>query len=254
LSETSSRWSVLQAVIEAAHDPLENTNQQYADPGPPNPGVVKQSGLTEQRYAALLARLLANETTHNPQRILFVAACLRTRSTAIALGVTRAAAAWVGRALLVDGWAAFQGSDDHATIMTGTARDATHLVLPDTFVPRLHHYRLGSGASDTQYLFGPPREEALASLTASFKFVAIDAPPTSSGPVANALAGSCSGCVVVVGAGVTNRADFQNVLGDLRCAGANILGTILTDAAENLPRWAGGRGDLRSPQAGRDRA
>jgi Mrp family chromosome partitioning ATPase len=248
------RWGALQAIMDAAHDPIGHPSPPHAYPGEPVAELAKPAGFTEQRYAALLARLMVGENTQNPRRILFVATCPRTQSTPIALGVTRAAAALVGRTLLVDGWTALQDHHPYADHAAEDGAEATRRVLPDTFVPRLHHYRLGTSASDTKYLFSQAREDAMAPLTASFQFIVIDAPPPSYGPVANALAGACAGCVVVVGAGITRDTDIQNTLRDLRCAGATIMGTILADAPEHLPGWARGGGGIGSNQAGRARA
>jgi Mrp family chromosome partitioning ATPase len=244
LSEDSFKWGALQAVMAAAHDPLGHAGQQHADPVQPSLDVAQSGGVTEQRYAALLARLLVGEQTQLPHRVLFVAACTRTRSTPIALGVTRAAAALLGRSLLIDGWSALQDGHQSAADSAAEAGNATHRLLPDSFVPRLHHYRVSSCGADSTLLFRQSHDDLLATLGASFRFVAIDASPPSSGPVANALAGSCAGCVVVVGAGVTRRLDLQNTLRDLRYAGANIVGTILADAISSLPGWAGGGGQL----------
>ncbi len=245
MSGSALKWGALQAVMDAAHDPPGHASTHHAQPRAADPDAADAGSLTEPRYTALLARLLSGEQTQNPHCILFVAACQRTRSTPIALGVTRAAAGLVGRSLLVDGWTALPERHQWAAEFAGDASDAPHRVLPDVFVPRLHHYRVGAGATHADLLFSPSRDAALAALTASFQFVAIDTSPPCWGPAANALARYCSGCVVVVGAGITRQADMQNTLRDLRCAGANIMGTILADAGAYLPGWAGGAAPSR---------
>jgi Mrp family chromosome partitioning ATPase len=237
----SRKWGALQAVLDAAFEPDGDAGPHRADPCQTGPDIARPTAFIEQRYAALLSRLMVGEQRQSPQRVLFVAACPRTHSTPIALGVTRAAAALVGRTVLVDGWAPLPGCDDHAAHLAGIDGEVTPRVLPDAYVPRLHHYRLGACASDAHYLFGPRNEDALAALAASFRFVAIDSAPPSAGPVANALARSCSACVVVVGAGVTSQAAMTSTLLDLKSAGATIIGAILAGAGD-LPSWAGGHG------------
>ncbi|HET7459875.1 MAG TPA: polysaccharide biosynthesis tyrosine autokinase [Longimicrobium sp.] len=101
---------------------------------------------------------------------------------------------------------------------------------------------LPSGAlpPNPQELLGGPRmQRTLDELASRFDMVVLDTPPLLATADAAVLAARVDGVVMVVRAGVTERAAAREVVGQLRGLDAHLLGAVLNDADDRLPAYGG---------------
>ncbi len=215
-------WAI-DSMIEAARAPAGRAGMAAAEAVPGRPVPV------DPRYALLLSRILAVAAAEGVPCVQFLPCGGEAPATPIASGVARAAAALLGRALLLG---ARMDAPPHGGAADGAA-------LPDAFVPRLYHLRLGQDPADGGVLFGRSRRELLVALAAPFRFVAVDGPAPGAGPSASALAPLCAGSVLVVQAGRTTRGAIAAASLQIRESGGRVLGVVLDDAPAGLPRWVG---------------
>jgi hypothetical protein len=110
--------------------------------------------------------------------------------------------------------------------------------LPDAFMTRLYHHRIGCTAADSDFLFGEAKEQALAALAGPFRILIVNAPEPSNGATL-ALAPLCSCTVLVVRAGITPLAAIKAAAALVNSAGGRVAGTVLAVATNNLPTKSG---------------
>ncbi|WP_066915373.1 P-loop NTPase family protein [Mycobacterium interjectum] len=79
-------------------------------------------------------------------------------------------------------------------------------------------------------------DKVLADVSASFDRTVVDGPPVLATADAGLLAGAVQATVLVVRAGRTTEDELSDALTALRAAGADVVGTVLTDA--RIPRHA----------------
>lgn len=88
-------------------------------------------------------------------------------------------------------------------------------------------------------LLGSERmQEVLQELRGRFDLVVLDTPPVLLAPEASVLAAGSDGVVLVVRAGVTQRAAAQDAAQQLRTVGANVVGTVLNDPDAKLSSYS----------------
>jgi len=78
----------------------------------------------------------------------------------------------------------------------------------------------------------------LRDLREHFDLVVLDTPPVLLAPEASVLAAGADGVVLVVRAGVTQRAAAQDASQQLHTVGANLVGTVLNDPDAKLPGYS----------------
>lgn len=78
----------------------------------------------------------------------------------------------------------------------------------------------------------------LRELSDRFDLVLLDTAPVLLAPEASVLATGADGVVLVVRAGVTQRAAAHDAAQQLRTVGSNFVGTVLNDPDAKLPRYS----------------
>ncbi len=140
----------------------------------------------------------------------FVGCDAETASGRVAAGCAKAAAAMLGRTLLID-----------------ARRAGTVDAVPDAYVNRLYH----------QCLAGPALCKVLSRSVESggrpagtFSAIVIDQISPVAGDAVFAMAPLCRGTVLVVRAGVTRLRDIRGLAQRLQAVGGAVLGTVLVGA------------------------
>lgn len=114
-------------------------------------------------------------------------------------------------------------------------------VQSPTAVENLFLIASGTLPPNPSELLGSDRmREVLEELRGRFDVVIIDTPPVLVAPDASVLAAGVDAVVLVVRAGVTDRAAAVDAVQQLRTVGANVVGAVLNDPAAKLRGYAGG--------------
>jgi tyrosine-protein kinase Etk/Wzc len=112
-------------------------------------------------------------------------------------------------------------------------------VLRPSTVENLTIVSSGTPPPNPSELLGSERmREVLAELQTRFDLVVLDTPPVLLAPEASVLAAGSDGVVLVVRAGVTQRAAAQDAAQQLRTVGANLVGSVLNDPDAKLPGYS----------------
>jgi hypothetical protein len=228
--------SLIDDVIKSSRDGIpHNANdapQARAQEAARQPG----GRVFDPRYASLLARIVTEQPTAETPCVQFMTCQPGDRACRIAFGTAHAAATILGRTLLLN-----TRLDDPCD---PSARAAGHQLeqtaggtFPDAFVQRLYHRQLFCNDADLALLYGRSRKDALLAIAAPFRLVVIDAGDVADGPAAEGLAPFCLGTVLVVAAGRASQARVNNAGRLISAAGGRVVGTVLTDAPADLPRW-----------------
>jgi tyrosine-protein kinase Etk/Wzc len=113
-------------------------------------------------------------------------------------------------------------------------------VLHDTPVPNLNVIASGTlPPNPAELLGGQQMGEVIAQLRERFDLVLLDTPPVLLAPDSSILGASSDGVLLVVRAGVTERAAVQQSVQQLQGVGANLLGAVLNDPENKLPGYSG---------------
>jgi capsular exopolysaccharide synthesis family protein len=112
-------------------------------------------------------------------------------------------------------------------------------VLRPSAVENLTILSSGTPPPNPSELLGSQRmREVLAELQSRYDLVVLDTPPVLLAPEASVLAAGADGVVLVVRAGVTQRAAAQDAAQQLRTVGANLVGSVLNDPDAKLPGYS----------------
>ena len=182
----------------------------------------------DRAAVSLLARLLAYRPTQGPP-LFQIAACSDEPPAHVAATLARTCAVLAGRTLFVS------VEPPHAGLFLPPSMAGP---LPDAFLAGLYHYRIGTAASDTDLLYGPLRQQAIAALINPFRIVVVQAPGPASGATL-ALAPLCHCTVLVVRAGITPLADIKSAAAAITDAGGRLAGTVLAGGFQDrqtIPR------------------
>jgi hypothetical protein len=175
----------------------------------------------DRAAVSLLARLLTYRPAQGPP-IFQIVGCADESPAQVAAILARTCAVLAGRTLLVTVEA------PHAGLFLPPAMAGP---LPDAFLAGLHHYRIGTAASDTDLLYGPQRQQAIAALINPFRIVVVQAPGPAVGATL-ALAPLCHCTVLVVHAGVTPVAKIKSAAVAIAEAGGRLAGTVLAGGCQ----------------------
>lgn len=191
-------------------------------PAPPGPSATAQACppapvAVDRAAVGLLARVLAYRPVHGPPIIQLIGCATGERAGAIAASLARTCAVLVGRTLMVE-----VDPPETSPFMLAAQVEP----LPDTFMTRLYHHRIGYTAADADFLFGEAKAQALAALAGPFRILIVDAPEPSHGATL-ALAPLCSCTVLVVQSGITPLASVRAAAAAVRDAGGRVAGTVL---------------------------
>ncbi len=205
MSRLAYRQSALDAAVAAAA-----TTAPRMDAWRREAGATTTVSAADGASVAMLWRIRRRIGEGAMPLLQFVPCDAHAGAGRVAAGCARAAAAMLGRTLLID-----------------ARRAATADAVPDAYVSRLYH----------QCLAGP----ALCSLISqsietggrpggTFSAIMIDQISPMAGDAACAMAPLCRGSVLVVRAGVTRLHDIRVVAQRLQAVGGLVLGTVLVDA------------------------
>jgi tyrosine-protein kinase Etk/Wzc len=112
-------------------------------------------------------------------------------------------------------------------------------VIRPSGVENLSIISSGTPPPNPSELLGSERMMAvLRDLREHFDLVVLDTPPVLLAPEASVLAAGADGVVLVVRAGVTQRAAAQDASQQLHTVGANLVGTVLNDPDAKLPGYS----------------
>lgn len=112
-------------------------------------------------------------------------------------------------------------------------------VIRPSGVENLSIISSGTPPPNPSELLGSERMmSVLRDLRDSFDLVVLDTPPVLLAPEASVLAAGADGVVLVVRAGVTQRAAAQDAAQQLHTVGANLVGTVLNDPDAKLPGYS----------------
>ena len=176
----------------------------------------------------MLSRILSACQPATKPCVQFVACGKHVSASEVTMSACEAAAAILGRSLLVDARIGSIGEDD---------REHPSSPVPDAFVSGLHHYHLAHSLAELRMVLGRDRRNLLNSIVDTFPFVAIDSGTPNSCPAASALAPMCNGAVLVVRAGRSDHAAIKDAALQITRAGGRIIGAVLDDAPARLPHW-----------------
>jgi hypothetical protein len=130
-------------------------------------------------------------------------------AAAAAVSFARAAAALMGRTLLID-----------------THRAMTPELVPDAYINRLYHQSIAGPALCTLLSQVAARTGPQAG---SFSAIAIDQASLQAGDGACAVAPLCLATVLVVGAGATRLESIRAAMRRIEAVGGSVLGTVLVE-------------------------
>ena len=200
-------------------------------------GVVARFGsgdvLTDEALRSLRTRFL-KVAVPGPQTVLVTAPVIGAGSTSTALNLALAFGELRGKVLLVEG-------DPRQTVIAGLLgvegsglsevlanRDQLDSSIQATSNPNLW-VLAGTRAGDANPLYGTPGlSEVMEKLSALFDHVIVDGPPTLATADAGLLAAACQSTILVARAGRTTADEVEESLYNLRAAGGNVVGTVLT--------------------------
>jgi hypothetical protein len=201
------------------HDALENaralvpvSGRAVAEP-PRLPGGIAASDLPLLRLWQAIEVKLAGK----PRRVIQIAPCREAeRDPAVAVRLARLAGRSLGGGvLLLNGVESESRMDDGGEVALGP--------LP------------GRGG-DARALNPRLLAECWHCLGERADLIILDAPPLLSSPLAQALAPTVDGVVLVVEANRTRTADAQEAKAALQAGGANILGVVLNRCRQYVPQ------------------
>jgi hypothetical protein len=219
--------NALEAVLAASRVERPAADPQAILKNVPTKPAATQVAV-DRAAISLLARLLTYRPVQGPP-ILQIAACADEPPAHVAATLARTCAVVAGRTLFVT------VEPPQAGLFLPPSMAGP---LPDAFLAGLYHYRIGTAASDTDLLYGPLRQQAIAALINPFRIVVIRAPGPASGATL-ALAPLCHCTVLVVRAGITPLADIKAAAAAIAGAGGRLAGTVLTGGCQNrqtIPR------------------
>jgi hypothetical protein len=188
------------------------------------PAATPPTGAPQARTKQAAPQIAVDRAAGPP--IFQIAACSDEAPAHVAATLARTCAVVAGRTLFIS------VEPPHAGLFLPPSMAGP---LPDAFLAGLYHYRLGTAASDTDLLYGPLRQQALAALISPFRIVVIQAPGPASGATL-ALAPLCHCTVLTVLAGITPLSDIKSAAAAIAEAGGRLAGTVL----------AGGRRDRQA--------
>ncbi len=190
----------------------------------------KSEATAEKEAGALLNRVLGRIGLVTTPMIQLMPCIPDERASDIALSLAVAAAANLGRALLID--------VTHVAVQTTQAGSAASALMTarDVFVPALHHAHIGPFLLDRRN-GNDNIQHTLAAAAKSFRLLVLDCPSAKASPESLALAHLCSGTVLIVHAGRTRIADVLAASREIESAGGRVLGTVLTQVPQRLPAW-----------------
>jgi capsular exopolysaccharide synthesis family protein len=112
------------------------------------------------------------------------------------------------------------------------------MAVRDTFITGLSILPAGRFTDTfTDFLGSHPMRELLRTLSEQFDIVIVDTPPVLAVADATAIGPLADGVLFVVGAGATNRRAVEQAIGQLRSAGARVIGAVLNDARGEMERY-----------------
>jgi hypothetical protein len=169
---------------------------------------------TDAAAGSLLWRIRTKISVAAPAVVQFSPCSVDGTSAAVAHAFARAAAAAIGRTLLIN------------------AREAaTPGPLPDAYIPRLYHQSISG-----DLLFGllAPQPGAATVAGGMFNVIVLDQSSPLAGGGACVTAPLCTGTILVVEAGATDLAAIKSAVGRIASLGGTILGAVLA----GVPSWA----------------
>ena len=224
----SRQWPAIDAVIEAGRGVKHHAFTADRSPVPIESQRPDWEGV-DPRAAMVLSRILDVTPASTKPCIQFVSCEQEINVIAVAVAVARAAAAILGRSLLLN--AQMDKDGDNA------GEPSRSEAVPDAFVHGLYHYQLAHRAVDLDLLFGRSRRGALTAYIEPFQFVAVYCCSPFASPTCTALATMCSGTVLIVRAGKSSRNLIKEVSLHITRAGGRVIGLVLDEAPEKLPAW-----------------
>lgn len=202
-----------------------------------NGGVVGRFGSghasTDEAFRSFRTRFV-KVAGPGPQTVLLTAPVNGAGSTSAALNLALAFAELRGKVLLVEG-------DPRKTVIAGLLgvqgtglsevlanRDKLDSAIQSTFDPNLW-VLAASTTGQADPLYGTPGlSEVMEKLSAVYDHVIVDGPPTLATADAGLLSAACRSTILVTRAGRTTTDEVAEALYNLRAAGGNVVGTVLT--------------------------
>jgi hypothetical protein len=207
--------NALEAVLAASRAEQPAAAPPTAPPRVQTKPAAAQTAV-DRAAVSLLARLLPYRPAQGPP-IFQIAACCDEAPAHVAATLARTCAVLAGRTLFIG------VEPPHAGLFLPPSMAGP---LSDAFLAGLYHYRIGTAASDTDLLYGPLRQQALAALISPYRIVVIQAPGPAIGATL-ALAPLCHCTVLVVQAGITPLAEIKAAAAAIADAGGRLAGTVL---------------------------
>jgi hypothetical protein len=188
-------------------------------------GTQAQLAAVAPEAAGLLARLTAclPMDRDRPPSIQFLPCGARETASQVACRLACAAAVLLGRTLLLN-------AQPQGAAATGEGQTP----LPDAFMPGLYHRPICLFKTGGLAAMASGNLAGLASDMRGFRIVIVDSLPMARDGTALALARLCTGCVLVVHAGLTTHDDVQKAARAVEAAGGHVLGTVLSGAVQKI--------------------
>jgi hypothetical protein len=195
--------AALQAAINAGQGAATSILSS-AFPAPREPTILRDA---DAAAVSLLWRIRANVHAAAPAIVQFVPCSTDGTSAAVAHAFARAAAAAIGRTLLLN-----------------VQQVTTTGPLPDAYISRLYHQSVSCNAL-LSLLVPQPGGACVAG--GMFNVIVLDQSSPLGDGGACATAPLCTGTILVVDAGATDLAEIKSAVGRIVSLGGTVLGAVL---------------------------